>query len=133
VRKFTLNFTETIKPLQKKICKDVEFKWDDEQKKAFNEIKNAISQSPMLRSLNFNKDFSLYTFASNQSLATILNQKDDENNEAPMLFMSTKLQGDELNYLAIDKLAYAVYKAINHFKYYILKNHTKVIVPHPTF
>jgi hypothetical protein len=30
VRKFTPNFAETIKPLQKMIQKDVEFKWDDE-------------------------------------------------------------------------------------------------------
>jgi hypothetical protein len=29
VRKFTPDFTKTIKPLQKMICKDVEFKWDD--------------------------------------------------------------------------------------------------------
>jgi hypothetical protein len=30
VRKFTPDFAETIKPLQKMIRKDVEFKWDDE-------------------------------------------------------------------------------------------------------
>jgi hypothetical protein len=46
-------------------------------------------------------------------------------------FMSTNLQGVELNYPAIDKHAYAVYKAVKHFRSYILKNHTKVIVPHP--
>ena len=43
VRKFTPDFTETIKPLQKMICKDVEFKWDDERKRGFNNIKTAIS------------------------------------------------------------------------------------------
>jgi hypothetical protein len=43
VRKFTPDFTEIIKPLQKMICKDVEFKWDDEQKDSFNSIKAAIS------------------------------------------------------------------------------------------
>jgi hypothetical protein len=30
VRKFTLDFYETIKPLQKMIHKDADFKWDDE-------------------------------------------------------------------------------------------------------
>jgi hypothetical protein len=48
VRKFTPDFTETIKPLQKMICKDVEFKWDDEQKSAFSNIKATISQAPVL-------------------------------------------------------------------------------------
>jgi hypothetical protein len=78
-----------------------------------------------------NRDFFLYTFAYDQSLATILTQKDDDKNEAPMSFMRTNLQGVELNYLSIDKQAYAVYKEVKHFKSYILKNHTKVIVPHP--
>jgi hypothetical protein len=30
VRKFTPDFAKTVKPLQKMIRKDVEFKWDDE-------------------------------------------------------------------------------------------------------
>jgi hypothetical protein len=83
----------------------------------------------VLRSPDFNRDFFLYTFASDQSLAAVLTQKDDDNNEAPVSFMSTNLQGVELNYPAIDKQAYAVYKAVKHFRSYILKNHTKVIVP----
>ena len=45
--------------------------------------------------------------------------------------MSTGLQGAELNYPAIDKQAYAVFKAVKQFKPCILKNQTKVIVPHP--
>jgi hypothetical protein len=61
----------------------------------------------------------------------VLTQKDDENNEAPISFMSTNLQGPEINYSTIDKQAYVVYKAVKHFRSYILKNHTKVIVPHP--
>jgi hypothetical protein len=97
VRKFTLDFVETIKPLQKMIRKDVEFKWDDEQKKAFNNIKTVISQAPVLRSPDFNKYFFLYTFASDQSLVAVLTKMDDDKNESPVSFMSTNLQGVELN------------------------------------
>jgi hypothetical protein len=131
VRKFTPDFAEIIKPLQKMIRKDANFKWDDERKDAFNNIKASISRASVLRSPNFNRDFSLYTFAFDQSLAAVLTQKDDDNNEAPVSFMSTNIQGVELNYPTIDKQAYAVYKAVKHFRSYILKNHTKVIVPHP--
>ena len=46
--------------------------------------------------------------------------------------MSTGLQGAELNYTAIDKQAYAIFKAVKQFRPYILKNRTKVVVPHPT-
>jgi hypothetical protein len=48
VRKFTPNFAEIIKPLKNMIRKDVEFKWDDERKNTFNDIKAAISRAPML-------------------------------------------------------------------------------------
>jgi hypothetical protein len=131
VRKFTLDFTETIKPLQKIICKDVEFKWDDERNKDFSNIKTVISQAPILQSPDFNKYLFLYAFTSNQSLAAVLTQKDDRNNEVLVSFMSTNLQGVKLNYPTIDKKDYAVYKAVKDFISYILKNHTKVIMPHP--
>ena len=45
--------------------------------------------------------------------------------------MSTGMQGAELNYPAMDKQAYAVFKAVKQFRPYILKNQTKVIIPHP--
>jgi hypothetical protein len=132
VRKFTPDFAKTVRPLQKMIYKDVEFKRDDERKDAFKNIKTTISQAPLLQSPNFNRYFFLYTFSFDQSLAAVLTQKDDDNNEAPMSFMSTNIQGAKLNYPSIDKQAYAVYKIVKHFRSYILNNHTKVIVPHPT-
>ena len=46
--------------------------------------------------------------------------------------MSTRLQGAELNYPAINNQEYAVFKVVKQFRPYILKNRTKVIVPHPT-
>jgi hypothetical protein len=45
--------------------------------------------------------------------------------------MSTGLQGDEWNYPLVDKKYFVVHKSIKWFRPYILKNHTKVIVPHP--
>jgi hypothetical protein len=131
VRSFAPDFIETIQTLQKMIYKDIEFKWDDERKSSFNNIKAAISQALVLKSPDFGKYFFLYNFSSNQSLIVVLTQNDDDNNEAPVSFMSTNLLGDELNYPTIDKKDYVVYKAIKHFISYILKNHTKVIVPHP--
>jgi hypothetical protein len=49
VRKIALDFAETVKPLQKMIHKYVEFKWDEERKGYFNNIKTIISQALVLR------------------------------------------------------------------------------------
>jgi hypothetical protein len=116
VIKFTPDFIEMVIPLQKMICKDAEFKWDDERKDSFSNIKTSISQASDLRSPDFNRYFFLYTFALNQSLATVLNHKDDDKNEVPVYFISSNLQGAKLNYPFIDKQAYAVYKEVKDFR-----------------
>ena len=36
-----------------------------------------------------------------------------------------------MNYPAVDTQAYAIFKVVKQFRPYILKNRTKVIVPHP--
>ena len=73
----------------------------------------------------------MYTFASDDSLAVVLTQKENGGDEFPIAFMSTGLQRAELNYPAIDKQACAVFKVVKQFRPYILKNQTKVIVPYP--
>jgi hypothetical protein len=72
VIKFTLDFAKTFKTLQKMIRKDAEFKWDEERKWSFNNIKTRISRAPIPRSPNFIKNFFHYTFASDQSLVVVL-------------------------------------------------------------
>ena len=113
------------------IKKNATFKWNQPEKEAFDQIKKAIAEAPSLQSPDFGRDFSLYTFASDLSLAALLTQKDRNNDERPISFMSTGLQGAGLNYPEIEKQAYAVYKAVKHFRPYILKNHVTVYVPHP--
>jgi hypothetical protein len=131
VRRFVPYFAEIVKPLQKMIKKDMQFKWTPLEKEAFENIKTAIANAPSLQSPDFSKDFLLYTFTSDHSLAAVLTQKDEQGDEYPVTFMSTGLQGVELNYPLVDKQAFVVHKAIKQFRPYILKNHTKVIVPHP--
>jgi len=80
--------------------------------------------------MNFKKYFLLYTFTFNNSLVAVLTQKNEMNNERPISFMSASMQGPELNYPTIKKQAYAVYKAVKHFRTYLPKNHCIVYVPH---
>jgi hypothetical protein len=80
---------------------------------------------------NFSQDFTLYTFSSDRSYATVLTQKNAEKNEVPIAFMSSTFKGAELKYPAVDRQAYVVFKAVKHFQSYLLKSRTKVIVPYP--
>ena len=92
------------------VKQSLQFKWNDVEKNAFSKIKTSIAHAPSLKSPNFKKYFIPYTFASDDSLAAVLTQKEDGGDEYPISFMSTGLQGAELNYLAVDKQDYAVFK-----------------------
>ena len=87
VRRFVPDFAQIVKPLQQMIKQSVQFKWTDSEKDSFNKIKTSIAHAPSLKSPNFEKDFILYTFASNDSLAAVLTQKEEGGDEYPMSFM----------------------------------------------
>ena len=132
VRRFISDFVEIVKPLQEMIKKDFNFKWTKERKEAFEKIKESKAEAPTLRSPNFDKEFILYTFDFDHSIAAVLTQKNEEGEESPISFMGTCLQGAELKYPTIDKQAIAVFKAAKHVHLYLLRSHTKIIVPHST-
>jgi hypothetical protein len=79
----------------------------------------------------FSQDITLYTFASDHSYVAVLTQKNAEKNEVLIAFMSFSFKGIELNYPAVDRQAYAIFKAVKHFRSYLLKSRMKVIVPYP--
>jgi hypothetical protein len=45
--------------------------------------------------------------------------------------MTSSLQGVELDYPKVEKQSYAIFKAAKHFRPYLIKSKTKVIVPYP--
>ena len=61
----------------------------------------------------------------------ILIQANQEKREAPIAFFSSNLQGVELNYSDMEKHAYVVFKAVKYFRPFLLKTHTKIIIPFP--
>ena len=75
VRRFVLDFAQIVKPLQQMVKKSVQFKWTEFEKNAFSKIKTVVAHAPSLKSPDFDKDFILYTFASNDSLVAMLTQK----------------------------------------------------------
>ena len=105
MRRFISDFAKILKPLQEMIKKDANFKWSKERKEAFDKIKEAIAEAPTLRSLNFDNEFILYTFAFDHSIVALLTQKNEDIEEFLISFMRIGLQGPELKYPTIDKQA----------------------------
>jgi hypothetical protein len=58
------------------IKKNVEFKWGSKEKEAFEKIKEDIVQAPALLSLDFDRDFILYTFSFDIAFVVCLNTEE---------------------------------------------------------
>jgi hypothetical protein len=82
-----------------------------------------------LISLDFTKDFYLFSFASEHTIATVLLQKNSEGYEQPIAFFSKALRDAALNYNIMEKQAFSLVKAIKDFRVYILHSHTISYVP----
>jgi hypothetical protein len=57
--------------------KDQEFKWSEESKRAFQEIKEAIVAALVLVSPNYSKEFQMFSFALEDTI-TVLLQKNEQ-------------------------------------------------------
>jgi hypothetical protein len=131
IQRFVLNFSKRIKPMSALLKKDVAFRWDDKAIKSFEDIKYVISQAPILISPDYSQDFIIFSFASQDTIAGVLMQKDVDDYEHPVAFMSKVLRDSKLNYTITEKQAYALVKSLKHFRNYIGYNKIKAYVPYP--
>ena len=109
--------------------KDSKVKWTLEAKQAFEGIKTSLTQTPVLTSPQFDRDFIIFSFASQHTIAAVLLQKDDQGSEKPIAFFSRALRDAPLKYQIMEKQAYALVKAIKDFRIYILYYHVIAYVP----
>jgi len=131
VKRFVPDFSRIVSPLQAMIKNNSIFKWGQDECEAFNLIKQVIVNAPSLATPNFSDPFILYTFASDRSYVLILTQANQDKAESPVAFFSSNIQGAKLNFSDVEKQEFSIFKAIKYFRPFLLKTHTKIIVPFP--
>jgi hypothetical protein len=85
--------------------------------------------TPVLISPNFGKDFYIFSFASNDTIAAVLLQKNEDGHEQPVAFYNKVLRDAEVKYEPIEKHAYALIKSLKAFRIYILQAKVIAYVP----
>ena len=110
--------------------KNNEVKWTTKAKASFACIKKVISEAPVLAIPDYLKDFIIFSFTSEHTLATVLLHKNEEGFEQLIAFFRKSLRDTELRYDIMEKKAYAMVKVLKDFKTYVL--HLKVIAYVPT-
>eukprot|EP00253_Pinus_taeda_P029469 PITA_29469 len=129
LRRFIPNLAELVRLLGNMLKKDAKVRWSLEAKQAFESIKTPLTQTPVLTSPQFDRDFIIFSFASEHTIAAVLLQKYDQGNEKPIAFFSPALRDAPLKFQIMEKQAYALVKPIKDFKIYILYSHVIAYVP----
>jgi hypothetical protein len=85
LRRFIPNFAEVIKYITDMLKKDAEIKWIPKAKESFENIKQALVQSPVLISPNYSKEFMIFSFASENTIVVVLLQRNEQGYEQELL------------------------------------------------
>jgi len=105
--KFIPEFSKKAAPLHKLKGKGVQFKWEEEHQVAFDVLKKALCEAPVLQVPDFEKEFVLVTDASDIAVSAVLNQR--VNGElAPVTYHSRLLTSAERRYSTYEKECLAV-------------------------
>jgi len=112
-RRFVQNFITIAARLNAIVKKDVVFKWGQEQKEAFESLKEKLTKAPILAIPNFTKTFEIECNASNIGIGVVLLQEGH-----PIAYFIEKLKGSHLNYSTYDKELYALVKALQNWQHF---------------
>ena len=113
-RRFVKDFSSIAAPLNELVKKNVVFKWDDVHEKAFNTLKEKLTNAPLLCLPNFDKAFEVECDASGVGIGAVLMQ-----DSKPIAYFSEKLSGAALNYPTYDKELYALVRTLQIWQHYL--------------
>ena len=100
--------------------KDTPFFWDDQAKRAFDNIKHTLTHSPMIHPPDYSKDFLLYIAASTTAIIMVLVQENIHGQEHVIYYANKNLMDSKTCFSHVEKLALATVIAVQTFCHYIL-------------
>ena len=122
-RRFIDRFAELTAPLNEITGKNSRFSWNHQRQSAFEDIKSALLQAPVLLLADVSKPFEIYTDASDSSLAAVLMQKDCKGHGLlPVAYASRGLTPAEKNYTITERETLAVVFALTSWRLYLFKH-----------
>jgi transposase InsO family protein len=128
-RRFINHFSIIAKPLSDLTKKSIPFHWSHDQQTAFETLRDAIIQTPVIAMFDPDKQCSIFTDASKIGIGAILTQKDEQNNDRVIAYYSKRLNPTQENYSASELECLAVVEAVEHFDNY-LHQPFKIITDH---
>ncbi|GAU45610.1 hypothetical protein TSUD_301880 [Trifolium subterraneum] len=123
--RFVAKSAQHALPLFKLLRKETTFEWTEECEGALQHLKRALSEPPVLTRPVEGEKLYLYLAVASEAISAVL-IRETEQGQKSVYFVSRALQGPELRYLQIEKIALAVIMAARKLRYYFLA-HSVVI------
>ncbi len=87
-RPYIPDYAKIAYPLARLTQKHVPFEWNDDKQKGFEQLKEALINPPVLAIPQLDKEFKLYTDASDISIGAVLVQVGEDGGDKPVHYLS---------------------------------------------
>ncbi|CAM9000347.1 unnamed protein product [Rhodiola kirilowii] len=124
-RRFIKDFSKKALPLSNLLQKDIPFEFTDQCRAAFDELKQALTSTPIIRAPDWAQPFEIMCDASDYVVGAVLGQKGDKK-PVVIYYASRTLDVAQKNYSTTEKELLAVVFSLEKFRSYLLG--TKVVV-----
>lgn len=125
-------YAEIASPLTDALRKNARnrVEWDEKKEISFQRLKQELIRGKVLRAPDFNREFIVQTDCSKRGMGVALSQRDENNEEHPVLYLSKKLTDREQMYSASEMECAALVWAVAKLKPYLYLNHFTVETDH---
>ncbi|GJQ94179.1 reverse transcriptase domain-containing protein [Tanacetum coccineum] len=114
----------------KKCIKKSDFNWTPEAKQAFKQLKQHLSELPLLVAPKPKEELIVYLSATHRAISAVL-MTERGTVQTPVYFVSRALQGPELNYTPMEKLVLSLVFAAKRLRRYFQAHPIAVITDQP--
>nr|GEV30336.1 reverse transcriptase domain-containing protein [Tanacetum cinerariifolium] len=114
----------------KKCIKKSDFRWTTKAEQAFQQLKQHLSELPLLVAPKPQEELIMYLFATYGAVSAVL-MTERGTTQTPIYFISRALQGPELNYSPMEQLVLSLVFAVKRLRRYFQAHPITVITDQP--
>ena len=129
-KKFVKGYSKICAPLFNLLQKDKSFLWNESCQEAFDTLKNALINAPILAYPDMNRPFTLSCDASRSGLGYILGQVGEDKLEHVIAYGGRALKKLEKNYTVTELECLAIVEGIKEYRTYLSSGKFTVYTDH---
>ena len=129
LNRFIFKFANRCRPFYQLLKKWKGFRWNEECDRAFQDLKEYLTQAPMLTAPEPEEDLFIYLSMSDHAVNVVLLK--DQEVQQPAYYISKTLVDTETRYLPLEKLVLALVHATRKLPHYFQAHIVYVLTEYP--